>query len=350
MNIVLIGPSLNQRGGIVSVLQVLRDFLVAQGTAVRVVGTTAEGSRWQGVLVFLRAWVAVLGVCLLRKTDVVHLNMASRGSCLRKSVLGLTCWIFRIPFVIHLHGGGFQTFRDEELGRIGRTLVDFVFRRAARVIALSVAWQAWLQTTMKLKDVAIVFNGVPSYETKVNVERKTTPTVLFLGRLGTNKGTDVLIAAMREVTRQLPNAVLELGGDGDIATYRQQAADLPNVRFLGWVDDSGRRAALARATVYCLPSWKEGLPLSVLEAMSAGLPVVSTPVGGIPEAVEDGVSGLLVQPGDAQGLATALSKILLNPAMAKSMGDNGRLRQREQFSAEAMGHSCLEVYSSCINN
>lgn len=348
MNIVLVGPSLAQRGGVVSVLKSLREFFIANGSTVRTIATTMEGGKTQSALAFLRAWVAVLDACLVHRADVVHLHMASRGSCLRKSILGLTCWAFRTPFIIHLHGGRFSVFHDEELGYIGRAFVDFAFRRAARVIALSVTWQAWLETTMNLKQVAVVFNGVPSHTSTRKDQR--TPTILFLGRLSPNKGTGELIAAMREVTQKIPNSVLELGGDGDIETYRQQASDLPNVRFLGWVDDAGRQAALARATVYCLPSWNEGLPMSVLEAMSAGLPVISTPVGGIPEAVTEGVTGFLVQPGDTKGLAAALCKLLLNPAMATAMGSEGQICHRDRFSAESMGRSCLEVYASCVKH
>ncbi|VVQ02138.1 D-inositol-3-phosphate glycosyltransferase [Pseudomonas fluorescens] len=347
MNIVLVGPSLAQRGGVVSVINSLRKYLIAHGSTVRTIATTTEGGRKQNVLTFLRAWVAILDTCLVHRADVIHLHMASRGSCLRKSLLGLTCWAFRMPFIIHLHGGRFSVFHEEELGYFGRAFVDFVFRRASRVIALSTAWKTWLETTIHLKQVVVVLNGVPSFK---STREQTIPTVLFLGRLSSNKGTGELIAAMREVTQRIPNSILELGGDGDIETYRQQASDLPNIRFLGWVDDAGRQAALARATVYCLPSWNEGLPMSVLEAMSAGLPVISTPVGGIPEAVTEGVTGLLVKPGDTKGLATAICKILLNPAIASAMGSKGQNRHRERFSADSMGRNCLEVYASCVKH
>ncbi len=300
----------------------------------------------RNMIAFLRAWFAILNACLFQRADIVHLHMASRGSCLRKTILGLTCWIFRTPFIIHLHGGKFSIFHDSELGPLGRSFVDFVFRRASSVIALSQTWQTWLKTTINLHKVTIVFNGVPSY---INTPKeKTKPTILFLGRLCANKGTGELITAMHDVMQKFPDSVLELGGDGDLETYRQQASGLPNIRFLGWIDDAGRQAALARASVYCLPSWNEGLPMSVLEAMSAGLPVVSTPVGGIPEAINDGVTGILVQPGDTKALASALCKLLQNPDLASTMGKRGQASHRERFSADSMGNSCLEVYASCL--
>ncbi|WP_417792221.1 glycosyltransferase family 4 protein [Stutzerimonas xanthomarina] len=349
MRVLLVGPSLSQRGGVVSVIQGLIVALSSNGVQVDVLPTTAPKSGWVNFYTFIRSWVVLLVICLLRRVDIVHIHMASRGSCLRKSVLGLTCWVFRTPFVIHLHGAEFRFFYSCELGLIRRKLVVFTFSRAARVIALSEIWKQWLETEMNVKHVSVVFNGVSHFLESSEISQKKRPTVLFLGRLGTRKGTDELIASMREVTRQVPNVVLELGGDGDIERYRKQAADLPNVRFLGWVDDAGRRAALARATVYCLPSWNEGLPMSVLEAMSAGLPVVSTSVGGIPEAVESGVNGLLLPPGNVQMLASALSQLLLDHEMAKSMGVSGKARHHEQFSVEAMGRNCLEIYAACAN-
>lgn len=345
MNITLVGPSSSQRGGIASVLNELKHFLLKQDIKITLIATTSDGNIINRLLTFLRAWLSIIIMAMLRRTDIVHIHMSFRGSCLRKSLLGFTCWIFKTPYIIHLHSGGFHNFYHEELGCVGRALVNFVFRRASEVIAISRHWQKWLEDSLKLKHVALVFNGVSSYANSTN---KKSFTILFLGRLGANKGTDELIEAMRELTRKVPSAVLELGGDGNIEAYRQLAADLPNVQFLGWVDDAGRRAALARATVYCLPSWNEGLPMSVLEAMSAGIPVVSTPVGGIPEALEDGITGLLVQPGDVQGLTAALCKLLLDPELATSMGKAGQARYREMFSTEAMGQSCLEVYKSCL--
>lgn len=346
MNIVLVGPSTTQRGGVVSVIKGLQDFLKSRNCIVRTVATTTDKGTMHSVLTFFRAWLSICNACTLNRADVVHLHMASKGSCLRKSILGFTCLIFRVPYVIHLHGGRFSIFYEKELGPIGRIFVSFIFRRAASIIALSKTWQEWLSTTIKLKRVFVVFNGVPSYK---NVPKdKSTPTILFLGRLSANKGTSELITAMFDVMQKFPNTILELGGDGDIETYRQQASGNPNIKFLGWVDDVGRHAALSRASIFCLPSWNEGLPMSVLEAMSAGLPVVSTPVGGIPEAITDGVTGLLVQPGDVQGLAVALCKLLLDPEMANSMGKKAQACHSNQFSSEAMGNSCLEVYASCL--
>jgi glycosyltransferase involved in cell wall biosynthesis len=305
--------------------------------------TTVEAGRLERTLIFIKSTLTLLYSLIFYRPDLVHMHMASRGSFLRKSILCLLCQLFRTPYIIHLHGGGFKDFY-KELPAAGKKYLRFIFRRATCTIALSKIWKDWIESELKTQNVVTVPNGVNDISFLPGEIDKSNPTVLFLGLLGKNKGTDILIESMREVVKRIPNAVLELCGNGDIDHYKEQARNIPNVKFLGWINADERRAALGRASVYCLPSWKEGLPFSILEAMSASLPIISTPVGSIPEAVEDGVTGLLVNPGDVQGLASAICHILLSPETAKSMGEMGKNLQLEKFSSDAMGRRCLEIY------
>lgn len=349
MNVCMIGPALSQRGGIVSVMQGLCNFLERKGIGVEVIESTSGKRFLFRFCDFLKAWALLVWGCSSRKFDVVHLHMASRGSCIRKTILALSCWALRTPYVIHLHGGEFHIFFDKEIGSVGRSFIRFAFFKAGHVIALSDYWKKWIKENIGINvRVSIIFNGVPPIDR--NEDNAVAPTVLFLGKLTKGKGVGELIEAMKDVSICLPSAVLELAGDGEIEFYKEQASGLANVRFLGWISEPERLAALSRATVLCLPSWNEGLPMSILEAMSAGLPVISTPVGGIPAAVEHEVTGLLVEPGNAKALAAAICKILMNPASARLMGKEGQARHRQSFSTEAMGASCLEVYNSCLFN
>jgi glycosyltransferase involved in cell wall biosynthesis len=162
--------------------------------------------------------------------------------------------------------------------------------------------------------------------------------VLIVGHLSEVKGHPVFLHAAAKVAARIPDvAFLALGDETPPRGYRQSlerlATDLgvrERVRFLGWRDDV--REVLWAADVLVLPSLAEGLPLVVLEAMACGRPVIATSVNGVPEAVVDGVSGLLIPPGDAAGLATSIERLLLDPELAREMGVRGRLRVEEQFS------------------
>lgn len=343
--VLIVGPCLSQRGGIATVIRELMSSYKEIGYPVSFLPTTAPG-KLKNLLSALRAWMKIIYVCVFSRPDVVHIHTASRVSFLRKSILATTCLFFRVPYIIHLHGAEFDQYYENELGALGRMVVKLLFSRARRVIALSNSWKEWIDNAITKENTSVVFNGVSGIE-NIGTQRESQ-TILFLGELCPRKGTDELISAMRIIQKQFPNAVLELGGNGNLEKYRQQSTELSNINFLGWLDETGRKAAMSRASVYCLPSWKEGLPMSILEAMSAGLPVVSTHIGGIPEAVEDNVTGLLVEPGNIEQLAFAIIFILSNKDTAMSMGEAGRIRHQELFSSLAMATGCISVYQSCI--
>lgn len=344
MRIIIAGPNINSKGGISISIRLLMDYLSKRVPSISLISTTTvEAGRLERLLIFIKSVFTLFYSLIFYRPNLVHIHMASRGSFARKSILCLICQLCRTPYIIHLHGGGFKDFY-KNLPTPGKKYLRFIFRRATCIIALSKIWKDWIESELQPQNVVTVSNGVDDISFTSKETNKSHPTILFLGLLGKNKGTDILIEAMRAVSRRIPNAVLELCGNGDIEHYKEQARDIPNVKFLGWINADERRAALGRASVYCLPSWKEGLPFSILEAMSASLPIISTPVGSIPEAVEDGVTGLLVKPGDIQGLATAICHILLNPETAKSMGEKGKIRQLDKFSSDAMGSGCLEIY------
>src|SRR5205814_3990716 len=125
--------------------------------------------------------------------------------------------------------------------------------------------------------------------------------ILFLGKLAPSKGIFDLLEAVAALRPDAADVRLVCAGDGDriaVARYAERLGIADAVKFTGWVGPSGKRALLENAAVFALPSYDETLPMSVLEAMSAGVPVVASPVGGISEVVVDGVSGFLVAPGD----------------------------------------------------
>ncbi|WP_417775726.1 glycosyltransferase family 4 protein [Stutzerimonas xanthomarina] len=351
MRILLIGPSPEGKGGVASVISTLLGFFQEKGIKASAVSTRpslSENSA-QNLASYSKSVLNIVIACIFRSFDIAHIHMASRGSAFRKCIIALILNIFRVPYVIHLHGGEFKKFYLDEIGPLSRHLIRLFMSSASAVIALTPSWKAWLEESIGLANVVVVFNGAPAVGSYLP-KRSVPPTILFLGKLSQGKGTDILIKAMLEVVKKCPDAVLELAGDGDVSTYRAQASTLPNnIRFLGWVDSEAKVEAFRRATLLCLPSWNEGLPMSILEAMSVGLPVIVTPVGGIPEVVLNEVNGFLVEPGDAYALAEALIKVISNAELAQAMGANGRCIYQERFSSIAMGSACLSLYKNCLS-
>lgn len=159
--------------------------------------------------------------------------------------------------------------------------------------------------------------------------------LLFVGRLRIRKGVEVLLESLGELRRRYPGARLLIAGDGEHrAALERKAAGLalgPAAVFLGRCDAPRVRGLLGGAAALVVPSTYEGMPLVVLEAMEAGVPVVASRVSGIPEVVEDGVTGWLVPPEDPEALAATLARVLDDPDEARRRGEAGRRRVDERF-------------------
>jgi glycosyltransferase involved in cell wall biosynthesis len=178
--------------------------------------------------------------------------------------------------------------------------------------------------------------------------------VLIVGHLSEVKGYPVFLeAAARTIVDVDDVAFVALGGETTSPGYRafleRRASELgirERLHFLGWRDDVAE--VLRAADVMVLPSLDEGLPIAILEAMACGRPVVATPVGGVPEAVVDGQTGLLVPPGDAAALSDAMTRLLRDPALGRRLGDEGRRRAETVLSIERVASRVEALYEELL--
>ena len=344
----MLGTSLDTRGGISSVVRVYEQYGLFERFGIRYIATHCDGSALRKLWCAMSA-LGSYAVALLRRPALVHVHVASRASFWRKSTFFLLAFLFDVPAVLHLHGGGFAVFYDKECGPLRKRFVRFVYNRCQRVLVLSAAWQKWVLQMCSNPNVVSIYNPVLVPDQTPSWENRTPGSVLFLGRLGPGKGSYDLLNAAARVAATRPDLRLLLGGDGEVAEVRVRAEELgiaDHVELLGWVRGEDKERLLATAVLYVLPSYNEGLPVSVLEAMAAGLPILTTPVGGIPEAVTDGVEGFLVEPGDVRTLADRLERLLADPDLARRMGVAARHKVEAAFSANAVVPQLEAMYAA----
>jgi len=195
--------------------------------------------------------------------------------------------------------------------------------------------------------IVVVHNGI-EVEPAEPVRLADDPTILEVARLADVKGQRSLLRALTDLdaTAVLVGRDLEQDGayERELRAEAERLGVVDRVVFAGYRDDVP--ALLAGCDVFCLPSEMEGLPLVVLEAMAQGKPVVATAVGGTPELVVHGETGLLVQPGDVEALTAALAQLLADPEQARRMGEAGRERVQREFGAAAMARRILELYAA----
>jgi glycosyltransferase involved in cell wall biosynthesis len=272
----------------------------------------------------------------------------------------------KTPLVVTYHGDWDESY-GSPVRRIGvaftnRFLVDQLLSRAKAIICPSGIYAKKSPFLHKyIEKVKVIPNGVrrEDFQTSLSKEAcrqkagfpQESKIILFVGNLSFYKAPDVLIKALKNVLRTFPDALLVLAGAGAMHSQLINLAkelDLEkNIRFVGLINENERAIIYKSADLFCLPSRIECYPLTILEAMSAGVPVISTDVGGIPDMVKDGHNGLLVKPDDASMLADSILKVLGNEGLAMQFVQNGQY-QAIDCSWGSIAERTEEVYQSII--
>lgn len=280
-----------------------------------------------------------------RRPDIVHLNSSKAG------ILGrLAARLASVPVTIFtVHGWAFKAAS----GRSARLYLaaDRAVRSLATVVVCVSQSEvdAGLAARLSLPDrTVLIRNAVDTSLEPAPAPERTVVEIVSVGRLAPPKDFETLLRAVATLS---PGGVrLSLLGDGPLRPSFERLAvelGLANVVFAGEVDNV--RPRVDAADVFVLSSLSEGMPMSVLEAMAAGRPVVASSVGGVPEAVVDGVTGLLVAPADPEALAGALEHLVADVDLRRRLGDAGRARALESFSLEGWRRRHLELYDSLLD-
>jgi len=350
-DIIQVGPGLSVRGGVSTVERLIYDYVGAKLT-VRHVTTMEDGPLPMKLWVFFKA-VRELRVALADPQPfVVHIHLASRGSTLRKTILAWMTLRAHRPLVVHAHGSTFDEFFDTLPKFVQRTF-SRTFSRADRFVVLSSQWRDFYVNRCGLprERVAVLINPTPLPPVLPDRSARECVQFVFLGRIGARKGPFDLLRAFRA----LPPAVRErarlvFAGDGEVEALRRAARDLGSaVTVHSWLDRAQLAALLAASDAFVLPSYHEGVPMALLEAMAHGLPVIATPVGGIPDAMTANVEGILVVPGDESALTGALRRLIEDESLRLEMGRAARLRA-EGFDVTGYTQRLLHIYRQLLTD
>lgn len=335
-------------GGIASVVSTYARAGLFERFPSRALSTHGGASLWERLAFTVRALPVFFFALLCRDVALVHAHVASRGSFKRKSLFLALARAFGVPTIFHLHGAQFHKFADSEAGPALRRWIVYSLERSSRVIVLSEAWAAYVRKLAPRAKVEVIANPV-AFPEELDQSAVEPGRVLFLGRVDQRKGAFDLLEAARIVAPQVPGFRLALGGDGDLGRVRETVRGLGlagQVEVLGWVGPESKEQEFARAQIFVLPSYDEGLPMAMLEAMALGKAIVVTPVGGIPEAVQDGEQGLLVPPGDPAALAATLTRLLNAPDLCSKLGVAARARVAERFSTDIVLKQVVALYGN----
>jgi glycosyltransferase involved in cell wall biosynthesis len=340
-------------GGMAQVVSILRETRLFSDFAMRTIVTHTQGGPLRKVAVYARAMASFLSVLVSGRAALVHAHVAAHGSFWRKSTFLTVARIFRVPTILHLHASQFRDFYVRDCGSIRRRVIRHVLEHASTVIVLSKRLQAYIGTIAPRARTMTIHNFVDigriEAEARQAAVKRSASLLLFLGDIGHRKGIYDLIQALPEVSRSVPEVRLVAGGRGEIDEARRRARFLGvegHILLPGYVSGAEKARLLAEAAIYVLPSYNEGVPISILEAMCVGVPIITTPVGGIPDVVRDGEEGFLVPPGSIDQLARKIIELLGNEELRNTMGENAQRRLRTEYSPETSLSALSMLYQS----
>lgn len=297
-------------------------------------------------------WFHLFGKLLHRKPDLCYYALTTTGSGFYKDVLLIVMLrLFGVKIVYHIHNRGII---DAGKNRINNLLYRFVFKHS-RVILLSSHLYYDLKKYVPSEMVEICPNGIRDYYPKTTslIPSGNKPfTILFLSNLMKEKGVFVLVDAC-SILNEIGYAFQceFVGGEGDISEpeleryiYDRKLSD--KVKYLGKRYGELKEMSFEQADVFVLPSRCDCFPLVVLEAMQHGLPVITAHEGGMPDMVDNGVTGFMISPYDnADALAKKLEFFILNPASKLEMGANGRVRYEQLFTLSIFERRMYNILS-----
>ncbi len=345
MNVIMVGP-MTVQGGITSVVNEYVKGGLQQRVSLTTISMLRDGPLRLKLWVFAKALFPYWRAVTRTEDPLIHIHVSQDGSFARKLILFTLARLARRRTLVHLHGSQFEAFMHRHW--IITRLVRYVFDNATAVAVLSNVWRHKIAAFSKNPTIFTLYNPMAVAPTRSGSADGST-TVLFLGKLGTRKGTYDILASLEAAhqTYRDKGVRFVLAGNGDVDEVRKIVSDNgweDLVEVPGWVSGDDKKRHLENCDILILPSYNEQMPMSVLEGMSYGYPIVSTTVAGIPEMVEHERNGILFEPGDVESFTAAVLRLADDGELRTRMGRESQALVDEKFETQVILDQLMEVY------
>ena len=345
MKVILVGPDPSVQGGVSQGMRLLLQYPPPEVSYLLVPTITPAGNAavfrgslipylYRGVyslLFFARALAHLTRLVHTERPELAHVRFSSYGSAFRKCVVARRLHRLGIPFILAAHGSEFDRFYAKLNPLIG-AWVSRMFTISEGLIVLSQRWAQFYQSIPAVlsKPIWVLPNAVVLPNEPIVWETSPELHLLFLGTLNSRKGPDRVLKAVALLPSDLRQRVrLYIAGNGAVEETKRLSKDLgldTLVEIRDWIEGDTKLHWLRTTNAFILPSRAEGLPNSMLEAMAWGKALIVSPVGGIPEFVDDGVEGFIVPADDIEAIACAIRKLVEDPSLRVRMGQAARAR------------------------
>ena len=349
LRVLMCASSLKVKGGMVSVVKNYLGCRDWGNVRITFIPTHIETNKYLLMAYFSIAYIRILGLILLGKIDIAHLHVAERGSFYRKAFILQTLKRFGVKVILHHHGAEFDLFYNGLSGK-RKEYVNKILRMADLNIVLSQRLVQMIKGKSPEAKVEVLYNAVNVPQT--NPYDIQSHNVLFLGRLGHRKGTYDLLEVIRRIDKELSSDVkFYLCGDGEVEEVKKKVEALGighRIAHIGWIDGQQKDNFMKQSMINVLPSYNEGLPMTILETMAHGIPNISTSIASIPEVLHDGENGFLITPGDVDKLKGRLLQLVKNEQLRIKFSMESYRLIRKEFSLDSNIRRLKDIYKNLL--
>lgn len=345
IHVLMCASSLKVKGGMVSVVKNYLGYRDWGNVRITFIPTHIETNKYLLMAYFSIAYIRILCLALLGKIDIAHLHVAERGSFYRKAFILQTLKRLGVKVILHHHGAEFDLFYNG-LSDKRKEYVNKILRMADLNIVLSQRLVQMIKGKSPEAKVEVLYNAVNVPQT--NPYDLQSHNVLFLGRLGHRKGTYDLLKVIRRIDNELSSDVkFYLCGDGEVEEVKKKAEELGishRIAHIGWIDGQQKESFMKQSIINVLPSYNEGLPMTILETMAHGIPNISTSIASIPEVLHDGENGFLITPGDVETLCKRILQLRDDNSLRTRFSQESYKLVKCSFSLNANIQKLLRFY------
>jgi len=342
--VLVVATSRKTRGGIPSVVNVHETGTQWKKYQCRWIETHIDRSAWRKLWRFFISLIQF--IFLIPFYDLVHIHLSEPSSAKRKYFYFKVAKWWHKKVIVHFHAFSPETTINSRY----KPLYKKLFSDADLVITLSNQWKIWVEEILGIKDnVTVLYNPCPLAQ--LNSMDKKDNIILFAGTLNQRKGFVDLIRSFSTIASRYTDWTLVFAGNGEIEKGLTLAKELnveKQVIFKGWVSGNDKDELFRSAKIFCLPSYMEGFPMAVLDAWAYGLPVITTPVGGLPDILEDGKNALVFEPGDTQLLSDQLERLILDDGLRNAISQKSLMLSQTVFNVENINQQLADIYKKVL--
>lgn len=344
--VLILGVSMYTKGGMTAVLVSYKKYI----EDMQFIPTWKLGNKFVKLWYAIQAIIRTLFVCTFNKNiKIVHIHGAANASFCRCNIFINLAKKLGKKVILHEHAADFVEFYNNSEDKKG---ISDTINKCDKLIVLSKSWKKFFISIGIQANKICVLNNIVSPPDIKPVERVDDRLhILYMGEISNRKGAfDLLNAIVAEKEYFKDKIILRMGGneiDGDINSFIKDNGLEDFVSYEGWISGDKKIDCLNWEDVYILPSYNEGLPIAILEAMSYSHPVISTPVGGIPEIISNYQNGILITPGNQIGITNAIKYYIDNKEEIKHQGENGHKIVKD-FFPDRVFSDLKNIYNSLI--